>query len=526
MEYKQEIYHKTHIVQSVETKVAKPDKEESIVWYKSTQEDDFFEKILLRSGCFEAVGKLPGKDNWLVRQHDSETLIMFDCRDNEKGCILKKDREKFQAELDRNKYECAVLVSLNASVDPKGESFNIKTSSTGKPFLYINNLRSFTQPEIICKIACLVLINAVKNKPTDLCEPVKRFLASQLSTLKDLMQTSEELTKLLDKNEAAVKEICNAFEDLVTKIVEKDPMFMNVLEKQIAQNSGNSSKEREGGKRENVITSDEEGYKPSIVKPEARNRLSSNFGLKLLNINANGLNGSDKRALFHTLIETTYERPHIICGVESKLSSSRSNAEIFPENYIVYRKDREDLKPVYGLGQNEVEAKEHGGVFIAVRNNVMCSRRPEFDSNCEIAWAQLQIPWGKDIYLAAHYRHHPITSGLAEYQLDEFHSSLNKITKNRDFPPNIVIAGDSNLPDVEWSDPGYSIKTPAQWPKALNEKALDIIKEHGLQQMVMHPTRGDNILDTVFTNNQDLIESVQVVPGISDHCAVLVVLNA
>ena len=524
MEYK-EVYQERHIVQSIGTKLTKPNKQESIVWYKGPQEDDFFEKILLHSGCFEAVGKLPGKDNWLVRQHSSAVLIMFDCRDNEEGCILKKDRERFQAELDQNEYECAVLVSLNASVDPKGESFDIKTSSKGKPFLYINNLRSFAQPEIICKIASLVLIQAVENKSTDQYQPVRKFLASQLSTLRDLLQISEELKKLLGKNEADLKEICNAFENFQTEVAEKDSIFMNVLEEKISQNSDNFSKEREGDKREESITSNEEQYKPSIGKPKTWNRLSSNFGLKLLNINANGLNGSDKRALFHTLIESTYGRPHIICGVESKLSSSRSNAEIFPENYIVFRKDREDLKPVYGLGQNEVEAKEHGGVFIAVRNNVMWSRRPEFDSNCEIVWAQLQIPWGKDIYIAAHYRHHPVTSGLAEYQLDEFRSSLNKVTKNRHFPQTIVIAGDSNLPDVEWSDPGYSIKTPAQWPKTVNQKALDIIKEHGLQQMVKHPTRGDNILDTVFTNDEDLIESVQVVPGISDHCAVLVVLN-
>ena len=231
MEYKQEIYQKTHIVQSLETKVANPDKEESIVWYKSTQEDDFFEKILLRSGCFEAVGKLPGKDNWLVRPHDSEAMIMFDCRDNEKGCILKKDRERFQAELDRNKYECAVLISLNANVNPKGESFEIKTSSKGKPFLYISNLRSYAQPEIICKIASLVLIHAVKNKPTDQNQPVRKFLTSQLSTLKNLLENSQELRKLADKNEARVKEICTAFEVLQGEVAEKDSMSMTVPKK-------------------------------------------------------------------------------------------------------------------------------------------------------------------------------------------------------------------------------------------------------------------------------------------------------
>eukprot|EP00112_Aurelia_sp_Birch-Aquarium-sp1_P001313 Seg11385.1 transcript_id=Seg11385.1/GoldUCD/mRNA.D3Y31 product="hypothetical protein" protein_id=Seg11385.1/GoldUCD/D3Y31 len=524
MEFKEEIYQKTYIVQSFERKLTKANKQESIVWYKGPQDDDFLEKILLHSGCFEAVGKLPGNDNWLVRQHNSEVLIMFDCRDNEKGCILKKDREKFQAELDQNKYECAVLVSLNANVDPKGESFVIKTSRKGKPFLYINNLRSCAQPEIICKIASLVLIHAVENKPTDQNKAVRKFLTSQFSTLKDLLQNSQKLRKLADQNEIHVKGICHAFEDLLSEEVEKDPMFMKVLEKQITRTSENVSTEREGDKTENGMDEEKE-YKPSMSNAEAWKISSSNLSIKLLNINTNGLNGSDKRALFHTLIESTYEQPHIICGVESKLSSIRSNAEIFPANYIVFRKDREDLIPVHGLGQNEVEAKEHGGVFIAVRNDVMCTKRPEFDSNCEIVWAQLRLPGDKALFIAAHYRHHPITAGLAEYQLDELRSSLNKVFKNQNFPPNIVIAGDSNLPDIEWNNPRYTIKTPAQWPKALNEKALAIIKECGLQQMVKGPTRGGNTLDTVFTNNENLIESVRVVPGISDHCAVLVGLT-
>eukprot|EP00112_Aurelia_sp_Birch-Aquarium-sp1_P000708 Seg1069.2 transcript_id=Seg1069.2/GoldUCD/mRNA.D3Y31 product="hypothetical protein" protein_id=Seg1069.2/GoldUCD/D3Y31 len=240
MEYK-EIYQKTQIVQSLETKVTKPDKQESIVWYKGPQDDDFFEKILLHSGCFEAVGKLPGNDNWLVQQHNSEVLIMFDCRDNERGCILKKDREKFKAELDRNKHDCAVLVSLSANVDPKGESFVIKTSSKGKPFLYISNLRSFTQPEIICKIASLALIHAVENKPTDQNLSVRKFLTSQLSTLKDLLQTSQELRKLADKNEAHVKEICNAFELLQGELAEKDSMSLSVPKKVNAEKSADVS---------------------------------------------------------------------------------------------------------------------------------------------------------------------------------------------------------------------------------------------------------------------------------------------
>jgi hypothetical protein len=48
------------------------------------------------------------------------------------------------------------------------------------------------------------------------------------------------------------------------------------------------------------------------------------------------------------------------------------------------------------------------------------------------------------------------------------------------------------------------------------------LDDNGLQQLVTEPTRGPNTLDLFITNNNTLINKVQVIPGISDHQAVLV----
>ena len=71
-------------------------------------------------------------------------------------------------------------------------------------------------------------------------------------------------------------------------------------------------------------------------------------------------------------------KPDIILGNESWLNSDILSSEIFPANYTVYRKDR--------------NSKCHGGgVFQAIKNDLIVLYRPEFDANCEIIWTQCQL---------------------------------------------------------------------------------------------------------------------------------------
>ena len=78
-------------------------------------------------------------------------------------------------------------------------------------------------------------------------------------------------------------------------------------------------------------------------------------GLKIININVNGIKGMDKKAYLHAFIDEN--KPDIVIGTESKLDSSCKNAEIFPDGYKsnVIRHDRNS---------------NGGGVFIIARDNV------------------------------------------------------------------------------------------------------------------------------------------------------------
>jgi len=49
---------------------------------------------------------------------------------------------------------------------------------------------------------------------------------------------------------------------------------------------------------------------------------------------------------------------------------------------------------------------------------------------------------------------------------------------------------------------------------------LEMMNNYGFEQFVSQPTREDHILDLFLSTHPDIIENVQVVPGISDHEAV------
>ena len=45
----------------------------------------------------------------------------------------------------------------------------------------------------------------------------------------------------------------------------------------------------------------------------------------------------------------------------------------------------------------------------------------------------------------------------------------------------------------------------------------NVLSDNFLTQMVLQPTRGNNILDIVLTNNSDMVCDVEVGEPISDH---------
>ena len=84
---------------------------------------------------------------------------------------------------------------------------------------------------------------------------------------------------------------------------------------------------------------------------------------------------------------------------------------------------------------------------------------------------------------------------------------------------DVIVAGDFNAPDLKWKD---SDTTNCS---SNSERLLEIMDKRGLTQLVKEPTRGNNIIDLVTTNNDNIVNKVRVIPGISDHSMVLFEVN-
>jgi hypothetical protein len=211
--------------------------------------------------------------------------------------------------------------------------------------------------------------------------------------------------------------------------------------------------------------------------------------IKILNVNCQSI--KSKQCRLKNLIDNT--KPDVIICTETWVDPSITDNQIFPDEYKLYRKDRLTTEV---------------GVLIAINKEYLSSPVPELSTDCEIVWAKISLANSQDLYIAAYYN--PKTTN--EQSLDELAISLNRACRNTN--SNIIIAGDFNLPGWIWKTKNLKPNTPC--PKN-HHTFIDMLNDNGLAQMVEEPTRGENTLDLVISDNRSCITRVHTLPGISDH---------
>ncbi|XP_072022153.1 uncharacterized protein [Amphiura filiformis] len=225
--------------------------------------------------------------------------------------------------------------------------------------------------------------------------------------------------------------------------------------------------------------------------------------IKTMIINCNGLKGQKKQAAFRASVD--HHNPDIILGCESKISQDMATYSIFPDNYAIYRKDRDS---------------NGGGVFIAVRDTLITADIPDLDSNCEVVWASLQFSDTKSLYIASYYG--PQTNKAKS--LEELAKSLSTVySKQRSKLPNVIIGGDFNFADINWD----SWTTTNPKTASEHRSFLSFLLENSLSQLVTKVTRpiSNSILDLITTTNPHLVSNIIVSSGISDHDIVTFDIN-
>ena len=147
----------------------------------------------------------------------------------------------------------------------------------------------------------------------------------------------------------------------------------------------------------------------------------------------------------------------------------------------------------YTLFSCEREHREGGGVLIYVKTNLHPFAKPvKKMNNIDVTFIQLNTKVRK-LVIGVIYRP---PRQIRETD-DKLYEQIAEICSEND----TLIVGDFNLAINRWGDPLNSHS---------GHDLYNNLLESSLHQLVAHPTRGDNILDLIFTTNENIITNVEV----------------
>ena len=146
-----------------------------------------------------------------------------------------------------------------------------------------------------------------------------------------------------------------------------------------------------------------------------------------------------------------------------------------------------------------------------IKSSFQSHPKPEYNTDAEILWVQLNLIGSKSVLIGAYYKPHE----LDQASFLELDKSLNLVKKSNS---QIWLLGDFNLPKIDWQLQTPTLDCEYQ---TFYSDCLQTFSDCLLEQMVTSPTRGQNILDLFFTTNPTLVLSVSIQPGLSDHDIVL-----
>lgn len=183
--------------------------------------------------------------------------------------------------------------------------------------------------------------------------------------------------------------------------------------------------------------------------------------------------------------------PPVVIVTETWINNDIPNDVVVPPGYRVFRWDRNS---------------RGGGVAIVIKKCI--SAVPINCNLSESVWCK--FTYANTNYLIGAVYRPPATSPEFLEDLQTFlNSNVNKTTK-------LVLAGDFNLPNIDWISLSAGNKDATS-----SEKLFEIMISHNLTQIVQQATRvtsgSQSLLDLVFLSGTMEDFSVTVEDGISDH---------
>jgi exonuclease III len=215
------------------------------------------------------------------------------------------------------------------------------------------------------------------------------------------------------------------------------------------------------------------------LQPQKRKDLP----MRIVVVNCQSIKSDGKPSQLRNLVSSI--QADIVIGTESWLNPTIRDAEVFPEGFKAYRRDRTD-----GKG---------GGVFLLISKKYDSSEPEELkvspQDDIELVWVKIKTLGSNDLYIGSFYK--PPGRSDPQY-LDKLYSFITRIpTANG---AHLWIGGDFNLGDINWEK--ETVNEYATNGTQCNQ-LLTITKDTFLDQVVQEPTRVTettaNVLDLFFT---------------------------
>lgn len=173
----------------------------------------------------------------------------------------------------------------------------------------------------------------------------------------------------------------------------------------------------------------------------------------------------------------------VVAISETWLNPSVTNSEILPHGYEIYRKDRDN--------------RTGGGVLLAVKENIAvksCLTLPG-----ETVAIEIKLASNKLLLFVVCYRAPNDREFLSQFKIIADTASQSKYSM-------ALITGDFNYPGIRWVN-GSGFVNSDVGPEY---EFVNLLSDGFLYQLVESPTREENILDLILSNNADLVDTVFV----------------
>ena len=185
------------------------------------------------------------------------------------------------------------------------------------------------------------------------------------------------------------------------------------------------------------------------------------------------------------------------------------------EGYRIFRSDR--------------KGRERGGTAIYVHDNIEANVKLKMSNGkCEVV--AVEMPDIQTLNIVV-YR----PPDTKSHEFNPILSEIQNILKNLEKPePTIILSGDLNFPFVKWKrlpDNSCSWEYKPHTNATTDEKQqfeslYEMCSNHFMLQIIEEPTRKENTLDLMFTNEVNLVTMVEVTKSsYSDHDIIEVSTN-